>query len=362
MVMSSMALPRLSRAAIFRGPDRSLELITTPIPDVLDEQILVQVLCCTICGSDLHTYQGRRSTAGPTILGHEITGRVVEDRRPGGVAPGARVTWTLCDSCGKCFFCRRGIPQKCTELRKYGHEADTEWPLSGGLADYCLLRRGTSVLRVPEGLPDVTACPANCATATVAAALRVAGDCSGRTVLILGAGMLGLTAAAMAKVRGAQHVIVVDTHAARAAQARRFGATAAVHLTGEDRSEVSALVRHVTDDRGVDLVLEMSGAPSSVEAAPSYCRIGGCLVLVGSVFPARPVSWNAEQIVRRLLRIEGVHNYTPGDLAEALRFLAAAHRRYPFEQLVTRTFRLDEVASAFAYAIDSGDVRVAVVP
>jgi alcohol dehydrogenase len=157
-------------------------------------------------------------------------------------------------------------------------------------------------------------------------------------------------------------VIVADVEAARASRASQFGASQTFCLGGDGPAELLRMAQHATDGRGADVVLEMSGAPSSVEHAASYCRIGGCLVLVGSVFPARPVAWNPEQIVRRLLRIEGVHNYRPEDLAEALRFLVRAQDRYPLADLVAKTFSLEDVEQAFRYAVDSRAIRIAVVP
>src|SRR5262249_62070482 len=106
---------------------------------------------------------------------------------------GDRVVWSLAVGCGACFFCAHELPQKCAHLVKYGHAAIGEaHTLSGGLATHCHLLRGTAVYRAPEEVPDLVACPATCATATVAAALRQAGDVEGATVLIQGAGMLGL--------------------------------------------------------------------------------------------------------------------------------------------------------------------------
>ena len=113
---------------------------------------------------------------------------------------GDRITWTLCASCGRCSNCRRGLPQKCEHLFKYGHEALAGDRPSGGLATHCVLRPGTTIFVVPDELPDSVACPANCATATVMASIRLLQEVTpvqGRTVLIAGMGMLGLTAAAV---------------------------------------------------------------------------------------------------------------------------------------------------------------------
>ena len=117
-------------------------------------------------------------------------------------------------------------PRNARRRVKYGHEAlAPRRELTGGLAEHCLLAPGSAIFRVPDRLPDETACPANCATATVAGAIEAAGDLAGRSVLIMGCGMLGVTAAAWASTLGGSSVIACDLDPARRALARSFGAS-----------------------------------------------------------------------------------------------------------------------------------------
>ncbi len=344
-----------ARAVVFRGPGQPLELVEVGLPKLGTGEVLVRVDFRTLCGSDLHTYRGQRSTPVPTVLGHEAIGTVVDADKNARIHEGARVTWSVAASCGSCFFCSHELPQKCERLFKYGHEKmRDEHPLSGGLATHCHLARGTTVVEIPSDLSDEVACPANCATATVAAALR-AGDISGAVVLILGAGMLGVTAAAMCRARGASAVIVSEPDAKRRALAAAFGATVAV-----EPGELEELIAERTDGRGADLALEVSGAASAVRDSLEQIRIGGTSVLVGSVFPAPPVPLEAERIVRRNLTLRGVHNYAPVDLREAVSFLVAHHRKFPFAELVRETFPLKRAEEAFRYALDESPPRVGI--
>ena len=344
-------------AAVFLQPGQPLEIRQLSLPSLAPGEALVEIELCTVCGSDLHSVRGDRQVPSPSILGHEIVGSLKEtngdifDLNGERLTIGDRVSWSIAASCGQCFFCREGIPQKCTQLFKYGHQALSDHPLGGGLASHCHLARGTSLVRVPPSLPAEVACPANCATATAAAALRSAGTISGRTVLIYGAGMLGLTAAAMARELGAPHVFVSDLNTARCSLAERFGATPSLEL-----------LREATQGRGADIAIDMSGSPAAMEDALSQLRIGGCLVLVGAVFPARPLSLPADQLVRNLHRIEGVHNYTPADLQAALDFLSANWERYPFADLVEREFPLTEINEAIKVALEDSPIRVALRP
>lgn len=353
------------RAAVFTSPGKGLvtRRIASRAPG--PGEVRVRVSCCTVCGSDLHTYLGHRRTPTPTVLGHEILG-VVESIGPGGardfegreIQPGHRVTWSIAASCGDCFFCRHDLSQKCQRLFKYGHERlDTDHPLSGGLAEHCLLAAGTTIVRLPDHLPDEVACPANCATATIAAALRLGAVNAGDTVLIMGAGALGLTAAAMVRTFGAAHVIGCDVQPRRLAMMRRFGATDAV-----TPDQLAATVATATHARGVDLALDVSGAISAMAAVIPLLRIGGRFVLVGAVFATADLVINPEMLVRRMLTILGLHNYAPRDLHAAVRFLAAHHRDYPFAELVEGLWPLDEATTAFDHAISNHSLRVGVRP
>ncbi len=358
-----------SLAAVFTGTEKPLETRSYPLPELKAGEVLIRVTCCTICGSDLHTYEGRRSTPLPTILGHEILGEVVDlpevppsDVAGKALAIGDRVTWSIAASCNECFYCKHGLPAKCDQLFKYGHEAINErHPLSGGLAQYCHLAAGTAIVRIPASLPDVVACPANCATATVVAALRIGGGCANETVLIQGAGMLGLSATALMAMRGAKHIIVSDINPERLEQATHFGATHTVSVAAGD-GELAQVIEQATDGRGADLAIELSGAAASIQAGLRLLRIGGRYVLVGSVFPAPDVPVSAEWIVRRWLTIRGVHNYAPEDLRDAVHFLEEAHTRYPLESLVSKNFYLADAEQAVHYAIREKPHRVAVLP
>ncbi|MFH1921709.1 MAG: zinc-binding dehydrogenase [Planctomycetota bacterium] len=359
-----------SRAMVFHEAGRPLELCRYPLPRLADGEVLVRITCCTLCGSDVHTYEGRRSTPCPTVLGHEILGRVaglpsgsrVCDDEGTPLKIGDRITWSVAAGCGSCFFCRDGLPQKCERLFKYGHERTGDRrPLSGGLADYCHLAPGTAVFRLPPALVDAVACPANCATATCAAAMRYAGPCEGRVVLVQGAGMLGLTTAAMAATSGAREVLVCDRLTERLERACGFGATQTACVDPDDAA-LSSMVKEATSGRGVDVAIDLSGDPTAMEAGIELLRIGGRYVWVGAVFPARPLSISAETVVRKLLSVQGVHNYRPEDLRVALRFLEKNHARFPFEELVAETFSLEDADAAFAHASRSGALRVAVRP
>ena len=355
-----------SLAAIFHGSGRDLELRSIARPQPRDKEILVSVLGCTLCGSDLHTFDGRRNVEVPTILGHEIVGEIcshgdsasMRDLAGREMRIGDRVTWSVVANCGDCFYCLRGLPQKCLASVKYGHEALRPGrELLGGLAEHCLLVPGTAIVRLPDEVPLSTACPASCATATVSAALAAAGDLRGRNVCLFGAGLLGLTASAMLRVSGAANVVCVDLNESRLVRAREFGAS---HVATPD--ELRNTAREITEMHGFDIVLELSGSPAAFESGWEFLRRGGTLILVGSVFPTPPVPISPEEIVRRNLTIRGVHNYAPQDLVHAVEFLANHHLDFPFADLVGQWYPLASAAEAFGRSHDAGHIRIGVCP
>lgn len=336
------------------------------LPELQPGEVTVRIDYTTICTSDLHTFYGRRGAHTPSILGHEIIGTIVAIG-PGGVSDyqgatlriGDAVTWSVYAHDHAGCMAQKGIPQKSPDLFKYGHETlDKDGSLSGGFATHCHLRAGTDIFKLPAGLNRKEAAPLNCTHATIAGALRLAGDLNRKNVLIIGAGMLGLSACAMSKEAGAERVLVLDINPDRAERALRFGAD----MPLDAALDAAALKEKIAEIGGIDVVIETSGVPAAMEKGMELLNIGGINVWVGAVYAQRDLAINAEKVVRNILTIKGLHNYIPADLAEAIRFLAAHHRKYPFEGLVGTDFPLSELDGAFAVANESGHYRVGIFP
>lgn len=360
--------PVAATAMVWMGPGRPFETAAVLDIDFCTGDVLVEVELATVCGSDVHTIEGRRPSPAPSVLGHEYVGRVVsagpDARYVGGarVQPHDRVVWSVTVSCSECAPCRRGMPQKCADVRKYGHERfDGVWPLSGGFATHAHLRAGTAIVKVPDHVAAEALAPVSCGVATAAAAIAAAEhlrDLDDATVLVSGAGLIGLAAVAIATDAGA-NVVVVDPAPARRELAQRFGAVGTVDPA---RGDVAGAVWAACDGGAPDVVIEASGSRAGVELALSTPGIGGVAVLVGSVFPDAPVSLDAERVVRGLLTVRGVHNYTPADLVRAARFVTDSERRLPWAELVGETRPLEELADAVALAQSGRHVRVGVRP
>ncbi|MGD9114518.1 MAG: zinc-binding dehydrogenase [Desulfobacterales bacterium] len=362
---------KTARAAVMTSPRQKLEIKHYPLPKVTEDDILVKVTCCTICGSDVHTWSGRRPSALPIILGHEIVGtiaakgvEVTHDSGDQPLAVGDRITWTIMDSCGKCYYCRqKGLMMKCRNLKKYGHDSCAQPPhFVGGYAEYCYLTPGTCVIKLPDAVSDEQAAPANCALATVVAGWEAAGINPLENVLIQGAGALGIYAAALAQYYGCRKIIVADVLDHRLEFIRAFGATDTLNTLQMAESDVIAAVRELTDGFGVDCVLEVAGSADLIPIGLQCLRIGGRLIEIGNSFPNARFSYDACDFVWRRLTLTGVHNYDTRHLQMGIDFIAATRDQFAFEKLVTHRFDLSDINHAIQTAASGEAIRVAILP
>ncbi|MBP1327596.1 putative phosphonate catabolism associated alcohol dehydrogenase [Leucobacter exalbidus] len=344
---------------LFMGEGAPHEPGAVPHVGLRAGEVLVRIELATVCGSDVHTVLGHRTEPTPLVLGHEAVGHVVtvggggaRYTDGGAVTAGDRVVWSVAVHCGNCDRCLRGIPQKCQTLKKYGHERiEHGWELSGGFASHIHLLAGTPLVRVDERVPAQVLAPAGCGIATAWAALAAAErtvPVHGARVLITGGGLIGLAAAAMAAERGA-HVTLSDLDAERRSLAYEFGAAQAHDPAGE--AELA---------EEFDIAIDASGAPAAVASGLEALSIGGVAVWVGSVFPTKPIKIVPERVVRGLITVTGVHNYTPVDLEGAVAFLHEQWQRYPFAGLVGETLPLHHLDLALERAAQHLEVRVGI--
>ncbi len=358
------------KAAVFVGVDKPIEIREYPVVNPGQDQILVRISMCTVCGSDVHTWTGRRPGKTPAILGHEIMGRIVElgdgishDCLGAPLKVGDRVTWSLYSNCGKCYYCKSaGLPQKCVELEKYGHEAcDSSPHFNGGFAEYIYLDSGTTILKVPDEISDEEATPVNCAASTAAGGFEAVPVEPGDIVLIQGLGLVGLYAAAMARDRGARMVITADIDEERLKIAPNFGADEVLQVKGLSNKEIGDKIRDLSEGRGADLVVEATGFPPVVPAGIEALRIGGKYVLLGMVFPGSEIQLYGDTLISKYITLKGVHNYYPRNLVQSMDFLRRNHDKFPFKELITLRYDLEDTEKALQASVDKLAIRPALV-
>ncbi len=270
LLLENINIPKTGKAAVFNKVGEDISLKDFSLPEKIENKAaLVKVRFSTICGSDLHTISGRRVEPTPLILGHEIIGDIVKlgddlvyDGQGEKLEIGDRISWTIMASCGDCYFCRNNLPQKCVDLKKYGHtsidDKDVKSSLLGGYGEYVYIIPGTTVYKVPENISDEIAAPANCALSTVMNAVETIGINQGDIVLIQGGGLLGLNACAIAKEAGAAEIILTDIIDSRLELAKKFGATKTLNIKDIDLKEFSMLLDVVTNKKESMLQLKFA--------------------------------------------------------------------------------------------------------
>jgi putative phosphonate catabolism associated alcohol dehydrogenase len=354
-----------SRYAFFDNTTMLLKLDQTEIPALQDYEILVRVAYTTLCKSDILTYTGKRKEKNPTILGHEICGTIVAfgnkapkiDCRHNNIAVGDLITWAIYASDPLEAMSLKGIPQKAAGLFKYGHEEITTTShLHGGLSEYIILRPHTPIVKPIVNVPLPVLTIVNCAVATAAGAIRIAGNIEGANVVIAGAGMLGVIACAMAKSKGAKNIIAIDIENERLKMSTLFGATHTVHL-----DTINSFQNLLTYNKlQIDCFIDFSGEPTTIDILLKQLSVGGTAVFIGSTYPQQNITLNAETIVRNIWTIKGLHNYNEADLVEAVNFIEGHHTNYPIASLIKGGFTLDTCALAFDFAIEEHPYRVGI--
>lgn len=353
-------------AMVFNEVEMPFQPLQVKLPALSCGEVMVQITYSTICTSDLHSFYGRRCAHTPSVLGHEVIGKVTQlaDDKPKDFygAPlelGDLITWSVYAHDHNGEMASKGIPQKSADLFKYGHEKiQQEDVLSGGFATHCHLRKGTDIFKIPEEISAKEAAPLNCTHATIAGAIRLAGDLQGKNVMVIGAGMLGISACAMSRYNGAATIFSMDLDPQRIAYTKVFGSDYGFEASLSE-AQIAEMVKPFG---GIDVVIETSGSAEAMEKGIALLNIGGISIWVGAVYSQRDLAINAESIVRKIITIKGLHNYIPEDLAKAIKFLEATHSTYPFNSLVAADFPLSRLDEAFRTAKESGRYRIGITP
>jgi putative phosphonate catabolism associated alcohol dehydrogenase len=358
-----------SKIAVFETPEHPIKILTIDIPQLKDSEILVRNEYATLCRSDILTYTGKRKEKSPTILGHEIIGRIAafgpasvqSDLRGNAIEEGDRITWAIFASDPSSEMAKNGMPQKAADLFKYGHEQITaDINLHGGLSEYTVLRKFTPIIKLDEKINLPVAAIINCAVATVAGAFRLAGNINNKNILICGTGMLGIIACAMAKSKNATIIYAIDTNNERLTIAKEFGAVKCLQIDPGQNDIAKKFEENLNEKPEVHFVMDFSGSPDAMENCFDLLAIGGAAILIGATFPQRKVQLDAEKIVRKILTIKGLHNYNEQDLLSAVSFIETYGTSFPFEKLIFDGFQLDTANEAFQQAVQQNNFRVGI--
>jgi threonine dehydrogenase-like Zn-dependent dehydrogenase len=353
----SMTTAKASVLEQFKAP---LQLRRFSLPTKLEPgSALVRTEMAGICGTDVHLWKGELPIQLPVILGHETVGRIEQlgeglDRDWTGqpLNVGDRVTWNSSTSCGVCYYCaEKGQPTRCAQRRAYGigYRCDCAPHFLGGYAEYHCLHPRTTIFKLPDGLPTEAVIGAGCALNTAIHGVERTGLAWRDVVVVQGAGPVGIAALAVAKSSGASQVIVLGAPRHRLEMARRFGADHVLDIeTLKTPMERIAAVRHLTGGYGADAVLECVGSPAAVVEGMEMCRDGGKYLVLGHYCDAGTVAFNPHVITRKQLQVIGSWSSEPRHLKAAIEFLSANRERFPFAEMVSHRFPIEQANEALA--------------
>ena len=344
-------IPTTMKAWVLGNPEE-LTLVEKPVPQPGPAEVLVRVDAIAVCATDIEIIRhglpamvdgGLPFNRGFTP-GHEYMGTVV---RLGASVDefeiGDRIAVEVHAGCGRCQRCREGMYTACLNYGypKKGHRANG-FSTDGGFAEYAVNSVNTMV-HVPDDMTDEEATLIVTAGTAMYGLDVMAGIIAGEGVVVIGPGPIGLMGVGVAKALGAQPLILTGTRERRLEIGRRLGADAIVNVTKE---EPVAAVRRVTRGKGVQYVLECSGAPNALDEAARMVTRGGRICL--AAFPADPVPVDLAYLVRNNIYVFGIR----GEGKSATHRAAAlmAQKRFDAKLIHTHTFPLTEVPTAIRYA------------
>lgn len=271
-----------------------------PKPIAAPGELLIRVKACGICGSDVHGYDGSTGRRfPPIIMGHEAAG-VVEEIGEGveGFQAGDRVTFDSTVYCGQCFFCMRGQVDLCDRREVIGVSTPT-FRRMGTFAEYVVVPARIAYL-LPEELPFADAAMIEAVSVAVHA-VSLTQLSLDSTVVVVGAGMIGLLTLQAAKLAGAGRVFVMDIDQNRLDMAMKLGATGV--LRSADAQAAISAVQMQTMGYGTDVAFECVGTTATIELAVESVRKGGSVTLVGNVSPK--IELGLQSVVTKQIRLQG---------------------------------------------------------
>ena len=294
----------------------SLSVRDLPQPTPRPDELLIEVAACGICGSDVHGYDGSSGRRiPPIVMGHEAAGTVAAvGAEVAGFAVGDRVTFDSTIFCGRCEFCKNGDVNLCNDRQVIGVSCG-EYRRYGAFAEFVTVPE-----RVAYKLPDELGFAEAAMLEAVSVALHgvaVSEFRGGETILVIGAGMIGLLLLQAARVAGAARVFVSDVDATRLKLAMDLGADTTFLATGDGL--ISEMLGE-TSGRGVDIVLEAVGREETIATGIDCVRKGGTVTLVGNISPQ--IALPLQKVVSRQIRLQG-SCASAGEYPQAMELIAS---------------------------------------
>jgi L-iditol 2-dehydrogenase len=358
-------IPKTCKAAVLEEYGKPLQFREVTIPEVEPGGILVKVEMAGICGTDVHQQRGELSLKGPlpNVQGHETIGRIVKlgegrtrDVSEEKLGIGDRIMWAHA-SCGECYWCEVARDSAlCARRSAYGFAPPEA--LKGGFAEYEYVTPATKVVRVPDELTEEEAIGVGCAFRTVVAGYERLG-CVGfqENVVIQGAGPVGLYSLLMAVEGGAGKTIVIGAPAKRLELAKKWGANYVINIDEmKDPVQRKERVLELTGGRGPETVVECSGVLAAFNEGLDMIQKGGRYLVMGQTSTESiPVIPNL--IVHKSLTVFGNFSGAIQHFYKALQFVKHKRTKYPFADIVSTKYRLEQINDALANMASGQEIK-----
>lgn len=322
------------RALRYLGSEK-LEVQEVPKPELQKGEVLIKVKGCGICGSDVHGYYGLTGRRIPPMtMGHEFSG-IIEELGEGVTSHkvGDKVIVQPINFCGTCENCKKGLTMLCLNKKFFG-----VLTTDGAMAEY---------VAVPEKLlypvPDDSDCYVGAMAepyAVAYGAVLKAGDLTGQTVLIIGAGMIGACVLQLAKLKNPAKIIVSDLSDARLKTSLELGADAVINPKNEDYMEA---ISRLTDGGMIDTSIECVGVQASANQSIKCLKVGGTAVWVG--MSQKEMTINMQDIVCSARKVLGSFNYTHEEFGQVAEIVTSG--KLATDKLLTKVVSLEEAVEVF---------------
>ena len=338
-------------AVVKSKPQVGIEVMDMPEPRPKEDEVVVQVEACGICGTDVHFYEWlehSRWITLPRILGHEVVGEIAElGNRVKGYEVGQRVVTETWGGCGRCYYCRLGRFNSCETQMRIGQHSD------GGMARYVAIP-AVSLFPIPDSIKSLDAAVLE----PLGVALHALERCEfkpGDDLAILGPGPIGLLATQLALQSGVASIIVagLDQDSQRLAFAEEWGGIP-VNVSKEDIVE---RVNEITRGRKVDLVLEMSGGDGALDTAVQITKPGGQVAVVGL---GASGTFDYNQMVHKEIDLIGCWRRQPSSWYRAINMVKEG--RLTPGKVVTHQFPLEQADEGFHLLIARHALKVLLFP
>lgn len=317
------------KALVYYGP-LDMRVSYLEDPKVLEDEVLIKVEACGICGSDVHGYLG---TTGrripPMVMGHEFSGNIVEKgERVENLSIGDRVTVYPVRFCGRCEFCKKGLTNLCENKSFLG-----VMDVNGAMAEYVSVP-SYMVYKLPESINYIQGAMVE-PLAVAYRAVKRSPNLLNKNVIIIGAGTIGLLVLSLVKASGARNIVVIDINEYRLKIAKELGA----NLTLDPKEK--ELKKEFLQD--IDIAFEAVGSTATVTQAMSIIKTGGTCIWIGN--SAKNIELDMQNIVTRELKVIGTYIYTYGEFAEAIDLISDIDIK--LDKIISKTTSLEEAPGVF---------------